>query len=261
MSVFANVIEGVATKTLVTRIALCGLGAIACLWGLTTFPIFWSESTIDKIGGRIASGEPFKRESLLALRPQLDALEHRAWPTPESLHNVALIELRLAELELGSGSPIAGNAQFERAQIAIESALRAVPSDGFMWFALFWLTKTRDGYRQESLPYLRMSYRVAPHEGWIAVRRNRVAVSILSILPADLAETVITEFRNLVSSGFVEPAAEILTGPGWGNRELLLTGLANAPEDARRQLADAIYDRGFDVTIPGVERRGQRPWR
>ena len=195
------------------------------------------------------------------MRPQLDALEHRAWPTPESLHNAALIELRLADLELESGSPIAGNSQFERTQIAIELALRAVPSDGFMWFALFWLTKTRDGYRQESLPYLRMSYRVAPHEGWIAERRNRVAVSILSVLPADLKETIITEFRNLVSSGFIEPAAEILTGPGWGNRELLLKGLANAPEDAKRQLADAIYGLGFDVTIPGIERRGQRPWR
>ena len=59
MSVFANVIEGVATKPLVPRIALCGLGAIACLWGLTTFPIFWSEiddrqdRRADRFGGAI----------------------------------------------------------------------------------------------------------------------------------------------------------------------------------------------------------------
>jgi hypothetical protein len=73
--------------------------------------------------------------------------------------------------------------------------------------------------------------------------------------------TIITEFRNLLSSGYVGPAAEILTGPGWGNHELLIKGLANAPEDAKRQFAGAVYDLGFDVTIPGVERRGQRPWK
>jgi hypothetical protein len=74
-------------------------------------------------------------------------------------------------------------------------------------------------------------------------------------------ETIIIEFRNLVSSGYVGPAAEILTGPGWANRELLIKAVTNAPEDAKRQLADAVYDLGFDVTIPGVEKRGQRPWK
>ena len=261
MGVFAKALEFVTTKSLVARTALCGLGAIGCLWGLTTFPIFWSQSTIEETGGRIAAGEPFRRELLIALRPQLDALEHRAWPTPESLHNVALIELRLAELELQNGNAMAGDPQFERAQTAIESALRAIPSDGFMWFALFWLDKNRDGYRPESLPYLRMSYRVTPNEGWIAVRRNPIAVPLLSVLPADLAETVVMEFRNLVSPQFIQAAAKILTGPGWGNHERLLKGLADAPVDAKEQLADAVYSLGFDVIIPGVERRGQRPWK
>jgi hypothetical protein len=230
-------------------------------WAAATFPIFWSQRKIDKIGARIAAGELFKRLPLEEVLPQLDQLEQQRIPRPQSLHNAALIELRLAELELGSGEKIAGNSQFARAQTAIETALRAVPSDAFMWFALFWLVKTRDGMSAEALPYLRMSYLVGPHEGWVAARRNRIAIPLLSVLPKDLADLVTVEFENLVSYGYVDTAADILTGPGWGNHELLLQGLTKSPEYARRNLADAVYALGFDVTVPGVERRGQRPWK
>jgi hypothetical protein len=243
------------------RLILVSLAIIISLWAAATFPIFWSQTIIIKIGSRIAAGEPFKQAPLLLIRPQLDYLERQEWPTPESLHNVALIEIRLTELELERGEEITGNLQFTHAQNAIESALCLTPSDGFMWLALFWLRKTRDGMSEKAVPYLRMSYLVGPHEGWIAVRRNRMVTPLLSILPRDLANLAVSEFGDLIASGYIEAAADILTGPGWGNHELLLKSLVNVPEDARRQFADAVYDLGFDVRVPGVEQRGNRPWR
>ncbi len=243
------------------RVLLICVAVITGLWASNAFPIFWAERKIDYIGARIAEGELFKRAPLLDLKPQLDHFAQQTYPTPRSLHNAALIELRLAELELETGEKIAGNPQFARAQSAVQTALHAAPSDAFMWFALFWLLKTRDGMSADLLPYLRMSYLVGPHEGWVAVRRNRIAVPLLAVLPKDLADDAVTEFANLVSYGYVNSAADILTGPGWGNHDLLLQGLAKSPEYARRSLAGAASDLGFDVAVPGIERHGDRPWK
>jgi hypothetical protein len=258
--VFLHAQEIKIERPSVVRIILICLATVIGCWAIATFPIFWSVAVVNKVGAGIAAGEPFKPAALLALRPKLDYLERSTSSPPESLHNAALIELRLAELELDAGGKIGGSLQFARAQNTIESALRLVPSDAFMWFALFWLTKTRDGMSDAAIPYLRMSYLVGPHEGWVAVRRNRIAVPLLPTLPKDLAELVVTEFGDLVASGYTAPAAEIVTGPGWANQELLLKSLAKVPQDARQRLADAIYELGFDMAVPGVARRSKRPW-
>jgi hypothetical protein len=240
---------------------LIGVAAVIGLWAGAAFLIFLSQTAINNAGSRLAAGEPFRKVSLSTLRPELDRVEQSSWPVPESLHNAAAIELHLSELELEAGEKIAGSPQFARTQRVIEAELRTIPLDAFAWAALFWLRKTRDGMSKTIVPYLRMSYRAGPHEGWIAVNRNRTAVTVLSVLPKDLADLVTAEFADLVASDYTKAAAEIVTGPGWANRELLLNGLANVPQDKKRNLADALYERGFDLVVPGVEpRQSSRPW-
>lgn len=243
------------------RLALISLAVLIVFWAGAVFPIFWSDANLNRVGTRIAAGEPMKQVALLELRPQLEELAQRRWPTPESLYNAASIELKLAEAELETGAKISGNIQFARAQASIESALRTTPSDAFLWASLFWLVKTRDGLQKDALSYLRMSYLTGPNEGWVAVRRSRMLAPILTILPKDLAELAVAEYGKLVTSGYIAATVDILTGSGWPNRELLLSSLANTPIDLRWQFSDAIYDKGFDVAIPGIVQHGGRPWK
>lgn len=251
------------SSALCARIIAIVVAAAAAIWGVVTYPAFWADTKIAGVAAQIAAGEPFKRENLTELRPDIDALESASLRTPESVHNVALIELRLAEMDYGAGEKIGTDPQFVRARHAIEEALRAVPSDSFMWFSLFWVAKTRDGFSAALIPYLRMSYRYGPEEGWIILRRNRVVVPLLSVLPPDIVAHVVKEFRQIVEMPmYVNDAVDILTNVGWDNRATLIAGLRDVPEDAKRQFARAIYKLGYDVAIPGVEeRKGVGPWR
>ncbi len=113
----------------------------------------------------------------------------------------------------------------------------------------------------EDFGFLRMSYRVGPHEGWVAARRNTIAFDHFPELPQDLADAAITEFRDLVVSGYFNTAAKVLVGPGWPIHEMLLRRLEDAPVEARRQLALVANARGYDIEVPGVERPEPRPWR
>jgi len=248
--------------SLLTRTIMLTMAAMAGCWGLFAYSIVLPSAQIDDLGTQIAVGESFKRESLTHMQPRIDALEKRRWLPAESRRAIALIELRLAELDMLEGKAISRDPQFARATQAIAESLRSSPSDGFMWFALFWLLKTRDGFSQSLVPLLQMSYLMAPHEGWVEVRRNRAVMPLLPSLPADLVARVVAEFRSLVETPpYLDAAADILTGPGWPYHDILIRGLANAPDDARQQLDDAVYKLGFDAVIPGVATRGSRPWR
>jgi hypothetical protein len=257
-------LEGISTpraSSLLTRSIILALAAMAGCWSLFAYSILIPSAQIEDLGARIAVGESFKRESIMHLQPRIGALEKRRWLPAESRRGIAMIELRLAELDMLDGKAISRDPQFARARRAIVDSLRASPSDGFMWFALFWLLKTRDGFSQSLIPLLRMSYLMAPHEGWIEVRRNRAVMPLLPSLPADLVGRVVAEFRSLVETPpYLDAAADILTGPGWPYHDILIRGLANAPDDAKQQIDDAVYNLGFDAVIPGVAARGSRPW-
>jgi hypothetical protein len=109
--------------------------------------------------------------------------------------------------------------------------------------------------------YLRMSYQAGPHEGWVAVLRNYIALRYISDLPPDLAEAAVAEFKDLVASAYYQQAIEILAGPGSAIRDRLLRALGDAPLDARVQFAHSADQFGYDFDVPGVSQPEGRPWR
>ena len=252
-----------AAPRVLSRIVQAGLICL-CLfsayWACATLPSALLATELGGYAGRIAAGETFKKDSLLALRPKLDRAEATPSVRPEIARSVALVELRLAEIELQDGATIAGNPQFERAERSVRAGLASNPRDAFLWYALFWLDKTQRGFSPSSARLLAMSYRTGPHEGWIAVHRNRAAVSVLGQLPEPLRKTVVAEFRNLVSASYLDDAASILAGPGWPERDQLLAGLSALPEEQRLAFSRRLENRDLSVAVPGISRKARRPW-
>jgi hypothetical protein len=144
---------------------------------------------------------------------------------------------------------------------SIRRSLSAAPADPLLWLALFRLKRMKGDRSKEDFAYLRMSYLVGPHEGWVAVNRNHIALAISPELPQDLAEMAVTEFRDPVASGYYDVAVKILAGPGWPLRDMLLRRLDDAPVEARRQFARSADQLGYEVAVSGVERPDPRPWR
>ena len=79
------------------------------------------------------------------------------------------------------------------------------------------------GFKPDHLEYLRMSYLMGPNEGWIALKRNVLALAVFERLSLDVAEMAICELTNLLSSGLIREAGGIFTGPAWRIRDLLMS--------------------------------------
>ena len=130
-----------------------------------------------------------------------------------------------------------------------------------MWLTDFWLKRLRGESVDRDLNLLRMSYWSGPNEGWIAVRRNPLALGVFPSLPGDLAEQALSEFVGLVRSGLYADASNILAGPGWAIHEQLLSRLVQVEEADRREFARAIASKDVgEVTVPGLEERPSRPF-
>ena len=135
------------------------------------------------------------------------------------------------------------------------------PSDPYQWLVLFWLNNTRSGFKSEHLHYLQTSYALGPQEGWIAIKRNRLTLAVFPSLSADLKEMAISEFVGLVRSQLYAEAVDILAGPGWQTRLILLGRLKELKEPDRRTLAKLLDDRNLDdVPVPGTEQQPRRAW-
>ncbi len=243
-----------------SRFILISIGVFSIWWGIYTFPVFWRDSRLDHAADNILEGETFKRETLQSLLADVDSAE-RVWVRPEVLRSAAIIRLRLAEQGTSVKRAKPSGPVIDQLAASIQRSLSAAPADPFLWLALFWAKTMTDNWGKQDFAYLRMSYLVGPHEGWVAVLRNYIVISHFSELPPDLANAAVTEFKDLVASAYYEPAVKILAGPGWPIHDLLLHRLMDAPEEARNRFARSADQLGYDIDIPGVKRPEPRPWR
>ena len=140
----------------------------------------------------------------------------------------------------------------------LRRALSCAPADPLEWLTLFWLDAGKSWFTPEDGNYLRMSYALGPNEGWIALWRVRLAVALFERLPTDLSNDAIDEFIKLVDTErlYSETATIFASGaPAVQNR--IVERLKAAKAIPRQEFARALYDRGFALDIPDVERR---PW-
>jgi hypothetical protein len=236
------------------------LGLAAIVWGGATLPVGWGQNSLERIADRILDRDLFQPGALLPLLPGVEAAEQMAYCRPRALRSAAFVRLRLAEDAITAGRRQNIDDQLSSLQDSVRRSLACLPADAFLWTVLAWVEGAREGFRSDQLQYLRMSYLLGPNEGWIAVRRNRFALSIYEQLPADLADAATIEFAHMLDSWFYWETIGIFTGPGWPVRDKLLAHLKDVPQHQREAFAKALYTQGYDVAVPGISPRDRRPW-
>ena len=184
---------------LVRLFTLC-LGLAAIVWGTTTFPIFWRQRPIEDTAAAIIGHDAFRPHALDRLLPAVAQIEQSQYCRPEALQSAAIVRLRLAENAMAAGERTAIDGRLSQLENTIRRSLACAPSDSFLWMVLAWLDDARNGFRPQQLTYLRLSYELGPNEGWVAARRNRLALSMFGRLPTDLADTAVHEFARMVDS-------------------------------------------------------------
>jgi hypothetical protein len=240
------------TRNNIARLILAIVGVVAMAWVIAVFPVFWSENVIIDTARAVIAGDVFKTEILAAVEAQT---ETDSGPMLRSsvLTKAAAIRLRQAEDAIRAGDREMIDQKLESLARIVDETFLNAPSDPFLWLVRFWLDSTRNGLRPENLRSLRMSYDLGPYEGWIAVKRNRIALAAYSALPSDLTERAISEFVGLVRWGLASDAGAIAAGPGLQLRGVLFPRLKDLNYEQRRAFANVIYGRELDdVPVPGI---------
>lgn len=227
-------------------------------WAALFFLSPTQEAQLSNMANAVLSGTSFKRNQIA--EAALTAAENRASCSPGEARAAAVIRLRLYEIAVASLDSRLANERLSSLRSSVRNALKCVPTDGLLWFIAYWSAVNQGGEVTDHLEELRMSYRLAPYEGWIALRSPYV-LAIYDVLPADLRDSARNEFVAMVRTGLIKDAVKVLRGAGWRHHDELLAGLGTVRLDVRLQLDRALRAEGLIAEIPGVEPREFRPWR
>jgi hypothetical protein len=238
---------------LAVRGLIAGVGICSIVWAFSASAARRAEAPFGIAARDILRGESFDAEKLGELKRQLDSTPEDQL-RPAAMDNVAIIRLRLLDAGLADRTTPAGSTDQAEVGAILTAALSQDPSNSFLWLADYWLDRSRGDVADLGAKFLRMSYQSGPNEGWIAMRRNPVALGNFSSLPGDLSERALSEFVRLVQSGLYGNAVNILVGPGWPVRQQLLSRLAPLDEDVRFAMAREIARKDFDgVSLSGIQ--------
>ena len=245
------------------RIVVCGVGVVAIAWGLFFLPLFWQQGPLNRVASQVRQSHPFKRQALLGEASRVEAVERKSFCNPAELRN--LVVVHVAILNSNSASAEADRTPLDAEQAAVDAAAREAlscePSDPFAWLVLFWIDASKYGVNAKNVHYLRMSYALGPNEGWIALWRNRLAIAAFQQLPSELEDRAVVEFVKLVETGgMYGETASIYASAAPVVQSRIIAELKTAKATPRQVFAATLYDKGFDVDIPGFERPA-RPWR
>jgi hypothetical protein len=233
-------------------------GICAIIWSIFVISISRTDVPYTESTRAILSGEVFSSAQLRTMKARLDASPSKL-SLPSALTGAAVLRLHLVENELKTGGAGSQPQDLGQLELSTRLALGSSPTDALMWLVAFWVKRQLG--EGTDLPLLAMSYRTGPNEGWLAIRRNWLSLSMLDSLTPELTQQTIQQFADLVRSDFYVEAADILAGPGWAIREKLLEGLVNIPEGNRWRFAKVLVSKGLDgLNIPGVERAPNRPF-
>ncbi|WP_143278735.1 hypothetical protein [Bradyrhizobium sp. Y36] len=172
----------------------------------------------------------------------------------------ALIWLRIAERELERNGPEQMDRDEATARDKVISSLALNPTDSCLWLMLYSIEVLRNGFDPRAVGFLTQSYATGPLEGWVALRRNSVALAAFESLSEVMQTSVVSEFAGLVDSDFTDAAALNLIGVGWEWRGRLLSGLVNVDLIPREAFAKRVARDGVTISVPGIQ-LDERWWR
>jgi len=242
------------------RSLLLLLGIAGVIWPLSALSAFWVAVPAKETTGRILAGDRFKPRALNATMAMLEAQRRLSVARNDVARAEALIGLRIAEEGTRRRSAEDTDREAALADAKTRSSLEINPADSFLWLMLYSMETAYRGFDEKTLGYLSQSYATGPIEGWISLRRNKLALAIFSNLTGTAQQKVVSEFAGMVDSGFIDAAGLNLMGVGWEQRERLLASIANVNVIPREALAKQLAREGLRVRVPGIE-VDERIWR
>lgn len=250
--------SGLRTALVRSLLLPCALAGV--LWSAVALPPFWRAVPVHDAAVPIIADDRFKPGALANVLAGLEDKPAAVLSQPQLTQAKALIRVRIAEEAIGRKSSAEADRSVASAFERVMTALMAMPGNSFLWLMLYSVETARNGFDPRYIRYLDRSYATGPREGWISLKRNRLALAVFPMLSEIARGSVISEFTEMVDADLIEDAAANLTGVGWQSREQLLTALISADITSRQRLYRRLATDGIKVIIPGLP-IDERQWR
>jgi hypothetical protein len=243
------------------RFVTVGFGMAALCWALYCAPIFRASALFEGIARQVIAAEVFPDDALLRMLEIREAFPKWYSISSGLERSTSIVRLRLVESALERVNVAPLDVRMAALRSTLHDAFAINPADSFLWLTLYWLDNTQRGFSLDNLAGLVFSYTLGPREGWIAIRRNRLALPIFSQLDDSTRDLVVAEFAIMVAARMIVETAANLAGPGWPIRERLVARLVDVDTATREALARYLYGQGIRLSMPGIPEAGERPWR
>lgn len=237
------------------------LGLILLAWAGFNLPGFWRTAAPEMIAAQIVGGRSYPLDTIDRARTDAEAETVLGACRPATTRAVAILNLYQYENAVGDGRSEDAGRLLESLRGNLRTALHCEPSDGYLWLVLFSMENKANNLTPDHLEYLRMSYRLAPHEGWVALKRNAVALAAFPALDPELVDLSRDEFAALLENGLYEEAATIFGVISATARQSLLERLSRVPIEKRKRFAEVLEGAVPGVSIPSVSLHDDHPWK
>ncbi|UFZ01838.1 hypothetical protein LQG66_21240 [Bradyrhizobium ontarionense] len=248
------------TASGLVRAGPISLAGVLLVWTAIALPAFWRSADAERIAAQIVGGRSFQLDAVRQALVEEGGQTSAGRCQPAARRAAAILRLYLFEDAASAPRRDEADRSLAELRTGLRSALRCIPTDAYLWLVLFSM-ESRSGIRPEHLDYLGMSYANAPNEGWIALKRNPVALGSFTMLNDDLARLAVNEFAQIVQNGLYDDAAAIYAAVGPEARIAVLVRLIEVPLSHRERLSRALDAVLPGVPIPGVDRSDDQPWK
>jgi hypothetical protein len=252
----------VSVPYLAARAFICILGLVAVTWVGLVFPTFWQQLSLSQIASEYVRGHALPMPLLLDEARQTHRAEQATLCNPTTLHDVVILRLAIVEEAMQQTNTQLISSTYSPLDDAISGALACTPTDSAAWLILFWQELIRHRSAEtNTMNYLRLSYMLGPNEGWIALWRNHLAVTIFEQLPDDLKNDALDEFVKLVATErLYRETAAIFGQAAPVVRGLIIQRLGNIAALPRQIFVKVLYEKGLAQGIPEAWMEHAKPW-
>ncbi len=193
----ASTLTGVQSTVSPNTVRIAGLGllAISLAWFASVYGDHIASATARSVADRILNNQTFRAADIDLYRNTVAEFKGSSSKSAE-----AILALRTLEDARSNGEH--GDVLEERrreAERTVLNALRASPQRGYFWYALFVLRLKPDlSNVQDLLPLIAESYRWAPAEGWISIRRAPMVLGLGANATPEIRQQALDELMALV---------------------------------------------------------------
>jgi hypothetical protein len=226
-------------RRLVLRCLTTVIGCAGLLWGALNIARGEAVDDFRELESHLLQFETFNQTTAAGVLAS--ALAWDVSPCDNHAQRALLLmEIPLAGAALRSGAARDYDERVRSLESRARQALGCTPRESFVWLVLFGLETGHGVLDAHAFDLLAMSYDTSPNEAWIATRRITLAIPVVLAAPEPMRQRILSEFLDLVKSGFVELPARAFLHASGPTRALLQSRIEQLDASRQKAFSDAL---------------------